>query len=350
MIQKINEKNYLTLDENAQYFECGYSCDNAVLIKLGNEKIFITDGRYTLEARQNTQNIQIIETNDLFAQICDFLNKTSIKEIIYDPDKLSISQFKRLESLLKEKIKLIGVPNFHQKIRILKTKKQINLIKKSQKLNKEAYEKFAKFLNKAGKGMSEAQLDYQARIFLSYQGKYDLSFSPILGINANAAKPHALPSHKDILSYKNLLLFDAGIKYKRYCSDRTRTAYFDSNGIDFKKKQTFKDKKLQKIYDTVLKAQEKTIKNLRSGMSGKEIDKIARDVIQEAGFGEYFMHSTGHGIGLDIHELPFISKRSETTIEDGMVFSIEPGIYIPDHYGVRIEDLVVVENGKARVL
>lgn len=350
MTQRINEKNYLTLDENAQYFECGYSCDNAILIRLGNEKIFITDGRYTLEARQNTKNLQIIEADNLFVKACEFLNKTSIKEIVYDPNRLSISHFKQLESLLKGKIGLVGTPNFHQNIRIIKTKEQIKLIKKSQKLNKEAYGKFAKFLNKMGKGMNEVKLDYQARIFLSHQGKYDLSFLPILGINANAAKPHALPSYKDKLSYKSLLLFDAGIKYKRYCSDRTRTAYFDSNGIDFKKKQTFKDKKLQEIYDTVLNAQERTITSLRTGMSGKEIDKVARDTIQKAGFGEYFIHSTGHGIGLDIHELPFISKRSETVVEDGMVFSIEPGIYIPNHYGVRIEDLVVVRNGKAEVL
>ena len=100
----------------------------------------------------------------------------------------------------------------------------------------------------------------------------------------------------------------------------------------------------------MLKAQEFCIENLRAGMSGKQVDALARGVIEKEGFGEYFSHSTGHGIGLDIHEQPFISARSETIIEDGMVFSIEPGIYIPQYYGVRIEDLVVVKNGRAWVL
>lgn len=120
--------------------------------------------------------------------------------------------------------------------------------------------------------------------------------------------------------------------------------------MSFDKTQHFKDSTLQKIYDTVLKAQEHAIKHARVGMKAKEIDALARGVIEEAGYGSYFVHSTGHGIGLDIHELPIISKRSETVIEEGMVFSVEPGIYIPHHYGVRIEDLVVMREGKARVL
>ncbi|PAF42632.1 M24 family metallopeptidase [Helicobacter sp. 11S03491-1] len=350
MKKKINNETYLTLDENAQYFECGYSCDNAVVLNIQGDKFFITDSRYTLEAQQNTKNTQVIQADDLLACACGIFNKNSIQNILFDPNQMTFAHYEKLKSLLKSSINLMGVANFHQFKRIIKTDEEIKWIKKSQKLNEQAYEHFSKYLYGYGHLMSEEIMFYHAKNFLSYQGKYELSFYPILGINGNAAKPHALPSPKDRLKYGDLLLFDAGIKYKRYCSDRTRTAYFTKEGIDFKKHQKFKDKKLQKIYDTVLSAQEKTIELLRSGMSGKEIDGIARGVIEESGYGEYFIHSTGHGIGLDIHELPFISKRSEVIVEDGMVFSIEPGIYIPGHYGVRIEDLVVVKNGKAQIL
>ncbi|WP_334090475.1 M24 family metallopeptidase, partial [Helicobacter typhlonius] len=118
----------------------------------------------------------------------------------------------------------------------------------------------------------------------------------------------------------------------------------------FGKKQKFKNPKYQKIYDIVLKAQEEAISKARSGMSGKQIDALARNIIEKSGYGAYFVHSTGHGVGLDIHELPRISRLSEECVEDGMVFSVEPGIYLPQEFGVRIEDLVVMKNGRAEVL
>jgi Xaa-Pro aminopeptidase len=114
--------------------------------------------------------------------------------------------------------------------------------------------------------------------------------------------------------------------------------------------QRFKDKQTQKAYDTVLRAHDRAIAKARSGMRASKVDAIAREVIEKAGFGKYFVHSTGHGVGLDIHELPVISSRSRTRIEDGMVYTIEPGIYIPGRFGIRIEDMVVMESGRARVL
>ena len=118
----------------------------------------------------------------------------------------------------------------------------------------------------------------------------------------------------------------------------------------FGKEQKFNKSKHQKIYDIVRKAQETCISKIRAGMKASEVDKLARDVIENAGYGKYFLHSTGHGIGLDIHELPIISSRSNDIIENGMVFSVEPGIYLAGEFGVRIEDLVVIENNRAQVL
>ncbi|SFV71727.1 Aminopeptidase YpdF (MP-, MA-, MS-, AP-, NP-specific) [hydrothermal vent metagenome] len=144
-------------------------------------------------------------------------------------------------------------------------------------------------------------------------------------------------------------MVDAGLKYKRYCSDRTRTIYTDENMI-FNTRPKYKSKKIQKAYDCVLKAHDNAIKKARSGMKARTVDALTRDIIEKAGFGEFYVHSTGHGVGLDIHEMPYISKKSDTVIEDGMVYTIEPGIYIPNEFGIRIEDMVAMVDGRAKVL
>ena len=364
---RLARASFFTSDESAQYFECGYSCDHAILLKLDaggvdsgansspeSSKIFITDSRYTTEARENLRpGITLIQSNNLLESMIELLRKERVKELLYDSSKLCVGDFERLRKEVPE-CTLHGMPNFHQHIRLIKTNEQVALIAKSQSLNKKAYKAFAKtiesrFYSRKSGALREFKLHALLRQALERNGKYDLSFNPIVGINANAAKPHALPCD-DELHEGDLLLVDAGIKYKRYCSDRTRTAVVSQGHIDFGKSQHFSKPKLQKIYDIVRKAQEHAITHLRAGMSGKQIDALARDVIEKAGYGEYFSHSTGHGIGLDIHELPVISRRSEMTIENGMVFSIEPGIYLPGKYGVRIEDLIVVRNGRAEVL
>lgn len=339
---------FFTADESAQYFECGYSCDHAILLVLDSRKIFFTDSRYTTEAKEYlARGTTLVESANLLESMIATLKKERVSTLSFDPLQVCVQEYQTLLAKLP-KCRLEPLPNFHQQLRIIKTDEQVALIAKSQKLNKKAYKHFATMIERLD-NPTELYLHALARQALEQDGSYTLSFNPILSINANAAKPHALPC-QDRLSDGDLLLFDAGIKYKRYCSDRTRTACFTQGRIHFSKKQKFRDTKLQKIYDTVRKAQESAITNLRAGMSGKHIDALAREVIDKAGFGKYFSHSTGHGIGLDIHELPRISAKSSMIIEDGMVFSIEPGIYLPNLYGVRIEDLVVVRNGRAEVL
>lgn len=343
---------YLTLDESAQYYECGFSCDNALILRIKDERYFITDSRYTLEAKELCKShTEIIESANFIQSAQNVLEKLNVHKIVFNPQELNVAMYKKLKTALETiKCELIPQENFHQKLRICKNEQEIALIATSQKLNKKAFKCFALYLQKIlKKAPSEKQLHYQAMQFLSNFGKYELSFNPIVGINANGAKPHALPSSQCLLQKNDMLLFDAGIKYKRYCSDMTRTAAMRGE-IHFSKKQKFKNNKHQKIYDIVLKAQENAILKARSGMKAKEIDALARDVIEKSGYGTYFVHSTGHGVGLDIHELPRISRLSDECVEDGMVFSIEPGIYLPQEFGVRIEDLVVMKNGRAEVL
>ncbi len=342
-----NLHNYILRNENALYYECGFSCDNAIFIKLGAEAFFITDPRYTLEATESIKGAEVVEAErDLYQKAVEILKDAKISELHFDPNDWSVAAFEKLSCSLD--ITFTQAPNFSQKKRIIKSSHEIAIIKQAAILGAAAFDAFATHLNQHGLGKSEKYLFFDAIEKFQKHGEYALSFEPIVALNENAAKPHALPSEK-IMQMGDHLLVDAGLKYQRYCSDRTRCAQIDGT-INFSKQQTFSDATRQKVYDTVLKAQEASIKAVRAGVKANEIDKAGREVIEKAGFGKYFIHSTGHGVGLDIHEEPFISKKSETMIEEDMIFTIEPGIYLPDKFGVRIEDMVRVRGDGVEIL
>lgn len=342
-----NLHNYILRDENAVYYECGFSCDNEIFLRLGSEAFFITDPRYTLEARECISQAEVIEAEkDLFEKAVEILKTSKIKELHFDPNDWTVSAFETLSSPLD--ITFIQAPSFSQKKRIIKSSDEITIIKKAAKLGASAFNAFAKHINTYGLGKSEKYLFFDAIEKFQKHGEYALSFEPIVALNENAAKPHALASTK-LLQLGDHLLVDAGLKYQRYCSDRTRCAQIDGD-ISFTKRQSFSESTHQKVYDTVLKAQEASIQAVRAGVKASEIDKAGREVIEKAGFGKYFIHSTGHGVGLDIHEEPYISKKSETIIQEDMIFTIEPGIYLPDQFGVRIEDMVHVTGEGVEIL
>ena len=332
--------NYILNGENEIYYECGWSSDNALFLSLNGEKFVITDSRYTLDAKENAK-AEVIEARDLVKKAREIILKKRIKKLKIDfknwpkenIDRLSLAVF------------LQNVPDFSFKKRLIKTEEELEIIKKSVKKGAKAFDEFAKVIET---GIDEYELSFRFKEKLTKRGKRDLSFEPIVAINENAAKPHAVVTSKK-LKKGDLLLLDAGIKYKRYCSDRTRTVFIDKN-ISMGKKQKF-PKDIQKVYDVVLKAQEKAIKSVRVGIKACELDKIARDVIEEAGYGKYFVHSLGHGVGLDIHEWPFINQRNNMRLKEGMVFTIEPGIYLPGKFGIRIEDMIAINyKGETEVL
>jgi len=338
--------NYMLKDENAIYYECGYSCDNALYLRLGSEAFFITDSRYTTDAKERVRGAEVIIDRDLYGRAVKLIKKSKIKKIVFDPKEWSLLGYNKMHANLKVRFK--EKPDFSHKKRMVKSDKELQILAKAAKLGKKAFSLFAEEISSNGFGKDEYALTYSAKSILSYYGELELSFDPIVAINGNAAKPHATPT-KEKLEKGDLLLVDAGLKYHRYCSDRTRTVEVGKN-FSFSVKQSFKRKKIQKAYDTVRKAHDNAIVKARSGMKAKKIDALTRDIITKAGFGEYYIHSTGHGVGLDIHEMPYISSTSDTQIEDGMVYTIEPGIYMPGEFGIRIEDMVAMVDGRAKVL
>ncbi|MEA1913691.1 MAG: M24 family metallopeptidase [Campylobacterota bacterium] len=340
-------KNYILKNENAVYFEAGFSCDNVMLLCCGSEKFFITDARYTIEAKQEVRkNIHVIQSNDLIKTVRQRIKKNRLKKIIYDPYDFNVAQYNSL--IHSSSTKFVPKAHFSKLKRMIKTDKEINLLAIAAQFGRDGFDSLAQFIAKDGLGKTEQYLHFKAKQYMSNEGEFDLSFDPIVAINANAAKPHALPGQVQ-LGTDDLLLVDAGIKYQRYCSDRTCTSVVNDD-FHFEREQSFKRKKHQKIYDIVLKAQHHAIKKAREGMKASQIDALTRDIIDKAGYGKYFVHSTGHGVGLDIHEYPNINSKSDVIIENNMVFTIEPGIYLPDEFGVRIEDTVVMQNGKAVIL
>jgi len=332
--------NYILNKENEIYYECGWSSDNAIFLFLDGEKFVITDGRYTLDAKEKA-NAEVIEARDLIKKAKELILKKRVKILKIDPLNWGYKDYVKLQEVTT----LQNEENFSFKKRMIKKPYEIEIIKEAVKEGAKAFEEFKEVIET---GIDEYELSFRFKEKLTKRGRRALSFEPIVAINENAAKPHAEVSEK-ILKKGDLLLLDAGIKYNRYCSDRTRTIYIGEN-ISMSKKQKFPSH-IQKIYDVVLKAQEKAIKSVKVGIKAKELDKMARSVIEEAGYGKYFVHSLGHGVGLDIHEFPFINSRNETILKEGMVFTIEPGIYIPGEFGIRIEDMVAINyKGEVEIL
>lgn len=337
--------NFILKNENAIFYECGYSCDNGIFLNLKDEKFFITDARYAIEARQNVKDCEVIQSSELYKEARILIRKFGLKELVYDSNDFSVLEFKEISKFGYLNIK--NRPNFSKKKRMIKSDIEIKSLKNSAIFGIMKFNEIAEFITQNGINLSEKELFFECERLLKDRGNLGLSFDPIVAINENAAKAHALPSNKKLES-GDLLLLDAGVKFNRYCSDRTRTALFD-NGLNFTKEQNFTGKKAE-VYEIVKEAQSLAIKAVKPGVVARDIDKVARDFISKNGYEKEFFHSTGHGVGLDIHELPNINKKDTTILKEGMVFSIEPGIYIEGEFGVRIEDIVVVTKDGCEIL
>lgn len=339
--------NYILNNENAILYECGYTCDNALFLRLNGAGYLITDARYDIEARELVkQGINVICTHDLQAGARALIRKFKIKKLEFDPASFSVASFEALKN--KSVAQFKPVINLSQKMREVKDESALDMLKHAANVGKECFRLMAEYINLHAEGKTEKELHKKAVEIFSDHGNRELSFNPILAINKNAAKAHALPGN-DRLKVGDLILLDAGVRINGYCSDCTRTAEFKAD-FSFDKNQSFKDTKKQEIYNLVLNAQKAAISAIAPGKKASDIDKTARDVIAKAGYDKQFFHSTGHGVGIDIHELPRISKASHTVLKEGMVFSVEPGVYIEGEFGVRIEDVVVVTKTGCEIL
>ena len=319
----------ITSYENMLYYS-GFKCAEAYLLITGKDAYVFTDFRYTIQARDEAKECRVVEiSNDtLIAKLRDVLNADGVRACGFEEEKLTVSQFRQFDALS------VGLKPMSRDISLFRAVKDAEEIENLRIAQSMADKAFGLFLERVKPGMTEveaaAELDYLCRL----QGSEGPSFDTIIGSGPNGAMCHAIPGKRK-LADGDLVVVDFGCMYNGYHSDMTRT--FGIGKVS---------DKCRKIYDIVLEAQLKALESLKSGISGREFDRIARDCIASYGYGEAFGHSLGHGFGLEIHEKPRASKLSEDILLAGMTITDEPGIYLEGEFGVRIEDdLVVTEDG-----
>jgi methionine aminopeptidase type I len=296
------------------------------LFVVRQKSYLFVDGRYITGAQKNISNKQIeVKLWRNWVDIKKFLQEKNIQRLGFEKEYVTVAQLEAWKKQVPE-VDWVGIET--SKIRIIKTKKEIERMRQAAQITDQVYQKLLKIVKP---GMSEKELAKFVRNFFEELGVEELSFDTITVSGENGALPHGQPSDK-IIKEGELITVDFGCKYQGYCSDFTRT-FVVGKEIN---------PKLKEIYQIVQEAQWKGIQAVKAGVKCSEIDQVVRGYIQQKGYVEYFIHSTGHGLGIEVHEAPSISWLDNTILQPGMVITIEPGIYIPDLGGVRIEDDVLV--------
>ncbi|HSX40285.1 MAG TPA: Xaa-Pro peptidase family protein [Candidatus Saccharimonadales bacterium] len=303
----------------------------AFLLITKNKQYLLTDARYTQEVKGIAKDFEVIEisqTNRLKNVIANLCKKENVKKLGVEEDNITVWEKKKL--LQKIIVKHFSVSPLRQ----IKDKSEIEKIYKACNIGDKAFDYI---LSKIESGVSETDLKFELEQYIRTLGA-DISFSTIVAFGKNAAIPHH-QTNDQRLKTNSWVLMDFGVKFENYCSDMTRTVFLGKANDEQKK-----------MYQTVLTAQQKAIEKLsQKNLMASNVDKAARDYIISQGYPT-IPHSLGHGIGIEVHELPHISPHVKTKLEQGMVFSVEPGIYLINKGGVRIEDLVVLEKSGPRLL
>ncbi len=323
---------------NVFYLSC-FSSTNAFVILTEKEKFFITDSRYYYGAKEKLKDWNIILLGEggknQIEHLKEILTDIGGEKIGFEKDKITISFYEKLTDNTNLKEKLVGFENFLSPFRISKTEEEIQIIKEAVEKTDIVFQKVVEYIPSA-----KSELDIRRMIinFIFEEGGTGESFPAIVASGKNSAIPHYETSNSPIES-NTFLLIDMGMVYKGYCSDFTRTLAIGKI-----------DPELEKIYSIVKEAHITATEKVKAGVPVKEVDLAARKVIEKYGYGEFFIHSTGHGVGIEIHEAPRVSKNSEEILQENTVITIEPGIYIPGKGGVRLENIVVARKDRCEVL
>lgn len=331
----------------------GFDSTYGYLIVLQTGRCFLfLDDRYLLEAKTNLRYKQLVilplkKLLTIFNNTNDFKFFQNFKKLVFEENYGSYKDYLSLKKIVKNKCLLTA--SFSQSLRIIKRNFEIKRIKKAAEIT----DKVLLFLKKEIKvGITELELKKKLIISLYHYGADGLAFSPIVLFGKNCAFPHGKSTSKK-LTYGDFITLDYGASYKNYLVDMTRTfAFINKNDKYELNRSSLKNNKLWKIYEIVYEAQKRAIQNCKPGIKISFLDKIARQYIIEQGYGKYFIHNLGHGVGLEIHEEPFIKQNifPENILKEGMIITIEPGIYIKGIGGVRIEDTILITKTGYKIL
>jgi Xaa-Pro aminopeptidase len=320
--------------ENRRYLS-GFTGSAGWLIITASQAILATDFRYYEQMAQQAPDFELAKiTGKLSDLLPGWLEELGIKRLGFESQHLTVDNWQTL-SQATEDVEWVPLKKAVEDIRAFKDEAEIQALAKSVALTDAAFAHLVEFLEP---GMTELQAAWEIESYMRSHGASGVAFSPIVGSGPNGALPHARPTDR-IIEDGDPIVIDIGCVLDGYCSDMTRTVCLG----------TPSDKYLE-VWNIVLEAQEKAVVAIKSGTAGTEADAAARSVIEEAGYGEYFGHGLGHGVGLAVHESPGAGKLSEDILQAGMSLTIEPGIYLPGEFGVRIEDLVMIEEDGIRTL
>ena len=319
---------------NRRYFT-GMKSTAGTVVVFPDAAYLIIDFRYIERARKTVKDCEVVlqkSGGGLYQQINELCAERGVCEIAVEADTMTLAEVDELSEKLDYKLdrsralsELIG------EIRVIKTPEQIEKVIEAQRIAERGFEHMLDFIRE---GVTEKEIQLELDYFMLRNGAEGLSFDTIALSGANTAMPHGIPTDKPV-KRGEFVLMDFGALADGWHSDMTRTVALGEPS-----------EKMREVYDIVLKAQAAGINAARAGIKGCELDKVARDYIAAHGYGEYFGHSLGHGVGMEIHEAPTASPTCENVLEDGMIVTVEPGIYIEGEFGVRIEDFVVIrENG-----
>jgi len=324
--------------ENLRYLS-GFTGSSGWLLISVQSAILATDFRYVEQAKGESPDFEIIQTKqELRDCLPGLASDFGWHKLGFEANSISYEGYHKLNEAIKTKqvnFELVPATGIVERLRSIKEPGELGFITKAIELTDAAFEQARAIIRP---GMMEKEAAWEIEKFLRQEGSEGIPFEIIVASGPNSALPHARPTEKIIFSGEPVLI-DMGARISGYCSDFSRTLFLGKA-----------DKTFQEIYNIVLKAQTAAIEGIESSMDASQADQLARSVVEQAGYGDAFGHGLGHGVGLAVHEFPTLNPSSSDSLVDGMVFTIEPGIYVAGQGGVRIEDMVVLENGKAKVL
>lgn len=325
----------VVISQNNRLYFTKFSGTFGILVLTRESASYITDFRYFEMAKEAMKDSGIdvfLSEGGLKAYECakELLENISAKRVGYEDTEITVSQSKSLFEKLGN-FEYVPAGDSILNVRQIKTPYELDCISKAQSITDKAFNKILNFISpNVTENEIAAELEYQMR----KNGATGIAFDTIIASGTNGSKPHAHPTDKQIKAGEAITM-DFGARYNGYCSDMTRTVFLGKPNEEIKK-----------IYNTVLKAQMSALNNMACGMMGKEVDALARQVIVSAGYPNHFNHGLGHSLGIDIHERPSSNALSEERLQENMLMTVEPGIYVENLGGVRIEDLVIVKQDK----
>ena len=319
--------------ENIRYLT-GFSGSEGYLLAGKDANLLLVDSRYITQAHEETRDCRVSLIDKGIKGVAAQISALGLKRLGFEAQSLSVALFEQLQEQLQV-TEMVPMKDELERLRGLKADEEITLIKKAVQVAEEAWKKV---LGMVKQGTREDELALELEYCIKQGGAEGITFDIIIAAGPRAALPHAKPT-KQPIAEGDIVLFDFGARYRGYCSDESCTVIADRATEEQKR-----------IYTIVKDAHDRAIEQVRPGVRLAAIDAAARDHINQSGHGEHFGHGTGHGVGLAVHEWPAVGKDSRDVAEAGMIFTIEPGIYIPGWGGVRIEDMVLVTPDGCEVL